>query len=49
MQYGDLPVFIPLFAAAYLLTIYGLLKIAERSSETKEISSNNVNVKKAGS
>ncbi len=49
MQYGDLPVFIPLFAAAYLLTIYGLLKIAERPPGKKEISSSNVNVKKAGS
>ena len=47
MQHGDLPVFIPLLAAAYLLIIYGLLKIAERPGKEKQIPPNKV--KKAGS
>jgi hypothetical protein len=46
MQYG-LPVFILLFAAAYLSIVYGLLKIAEHLPERKQLSSNNVNAKKA--
>lgn len=29
MQYGNLPLFIPILAAVYLFTIYGVLKLAE--------------------
>ena len=42
MQYGELPVFIPLLAAGYLLAVYGLLKIAERPRQRKPIASNNI-------
>ena len=40
MKYGDLPVFIPLLAAIYLMTIYGLLKVAENQLKVKSASSN---------
>ncbi|HHP7229367.1 MAG TPA: hypothetical protein ACFCUY_00735 [Xenococcaceae cyanobacterium] len=35
MKYGDLPVFIPLLATIYLMTVYGLLKIAENQRKVK--------------
>ena len=42
MQYGELPVFIPVLAAGYLLTVYGLLKIAERLRQSKPVASNKI-------
>ena len=42
MQYESLPLSIPILATVYLLTVYGLLKIAERQGSEKPISSNNV-------
>jgi hypothetical protein len=42
MQHESLPLFIPILATAYLLTVYGLLKIAERQGSAKSISANNI-------
>lgn len=42
MNFEDLPVFITLLAAAYLLTIYGLLIIAERARKEHSSSSRDV-------
>jgi hypothetical protein len=41
MKYGDLPWSIPLFATAYIVTIYGLLKLAAYQNRTKRISHSN--------
>jgi hypothetical protein len=41
MKYGDLPWLIPLFATAYIVTIYGLLKLAAGQSKTKRITPSN--------
>ena len=40
MKYGDLPVFIPLLAAIYLMAVYGLLKVAENQLKIKSAPSN---------
>jgi hypothetical protein len=42
MNFADLPVFITLLAAAYLLLIYGLLIIAERVRKEHSSSSRDV-------
>jgi hypothetical protein len=42
MKYGDLPFLIPLFATAYIVTIYGLLKIAAYQSKNKRLSPGNI-------
>ncbi len=42
MQYENLPVFIPFFAAAYLFVIYGVLKIAELQSRPKHLASGKI-------
>lgn len=39
MNFADLPVFITLLAAAYLLLVYGLLVIAERTRKEHSSSS----------
>lgn len=40
MKYGDLPMFIPVLAAIYLMAVYALLKVAENQSKLKSVSSN---------
>lgn len=42
MQYGNLPVFIPFLAAAYLFVVYGVLKIAELQNKPKSLSSGKI-------
>ncbi len=42
MNFGDLPVFILLSAGVYLLSVYGLLKIAELQGQGKNIASKNI-------
>ncbi len=40
MKYADLPMFIPLIAGIYLMTVYAVLKIAESQCRTNLVSSN---------
>ncbi len=42
MQYGNLPLFIPILAAVYLFTIYGVLKLAELQKKPKPLSSGKI-------
>lgn len=40
MKYAELPMFIPLIAAIYLMAVYGILKIAETQRRVSSAPSN---------
>ena len=41
MKYAELPMFIPLIAGIYLMTVYAVLKIAESQRKVTSTPSNN--------
>ena len=42
MEYGPIPLLIPLLAASYLMTVYVLLKVAENQLKKRPTSSNDL-------